>query len=320
MPPDEKTPTPTDEAESAPTEEEALTSFDTVDDKDEAEFDEDLAKLAVAPADDDEERASVSEEAPASGEEGEPAPTKAEAKPEKPEPEPAESAAAPDETPEPAAPVEAPVTPAPAPEQQPVVAPVQPAVVEQPQPQISAEEAQKAYAAQREKAVTAIAERYTLPKELAENLDPELVEVLPRLGAEIFMDAVSQTLQQMTQILPAAVQQISQSQTSFAAREVEFFEKWPGLTNHADKVVQFGQAYRQINPAATADEFMQEVGAAVSVAMKVPIPGESVPAAPEETPAPKFQPAAKSSPRGVVAKSGNMFEQLDSDLFADEPA
>jgi hypothetical protein len=289
--------------------------------EDDAEFNEDLAQFADVAAEDDVEPSQVSEADESAGEEGEPAEAEPEEAP-KVEPESDKVAEAPTETPaEPEAATEEPA-PAPSPEQQPVATPEPPAAVPQPQqlpPQPSLEEQQAAFVAQRENAEKMLAEHYKLPTELAEGLDPDLAEALPRMGAKIFMDAVSHTLHQVTQILPQAVQGITAQQTTQHTLEDQFFEKWPGLREHADTVVRFGQSYRQLNPHASAEQFMEEVGTAVSVLQRIPLPnGEQPAAAPTEPTAPKFQPAAKAAPRGGSGKSDNMFTQLDSELFADE--
>lgn len=289
--------------------------------EDDAEFNEDLAQFAdtVEEAEAEPEPAEEADTASA-GEEGEPTETEPEEAP-KVEPESDKVAEAQTETPaepEAAEPEPAPVPP---PEQQPVATPEPPAAAPvQPQPpQPSLEEQQAAFVAQRENAEKMLAEHYKLPTELAEGLDPDLAEALPRMGAKIFMDAVSHTLHQVTQILPQAVQTISAQQSTQHTLEDQFFEKWPGLREHADTVVRFGQSYRQLNPHASAEQFMEEVGTAVSVLQRVPLPnGEQPAAAPVEPTAPKFQPAAKAAPRGGNAKSDNMFTQLDSELFADE--
>jgi hypothetical protein len=293
-------------------------------DEDEVQFDEDLEGLADESVDED--RTSVSEgpkakaeEAPT--EEGEPEQKdaevdKAEEKPE--EAAPAEAAEAtkvePEAEPAPVAPT------APEPVQPPVEPPAPPVAVEQPVPQVSAEEAAAAQAKQRENAEGMLAEHYALPKELADGLDPEIAEYIPKLGARIFMDAVSHTLQQVQQMLPTAVNNIANARTHTDTLEDQFFEKWPALREHGEKVQQFGMAYRQVNPTATPEDFMNDVGAQVHVALRIPIAeAAAAQADPVEASPTKFVPAAKSSPRGAPAKQPGMFEQLDEDLFADEP-
>jgi hypothetical protein len=308
---------PKDTETEAPDEAEAPDEIEVNEDPVEAEFDEDLAQFADEPAE-DEDRSSVTEAAPAAGEEGEPASPKAEAEPAAEPAEEAESAAAPEATPaeEAVAPAEA-APEAPAPEQPPAVEPTPPVVAEQPQPQATAAEVQEAIAAQRTAAEEMLSQHYALPTELAEGLDPEIAEFIPKLGAKIFMDATTHVLQQVTQMLPVAVQQINTSQNTAAGFEDQFFTRWPALREHADRVTQFGAAYRQFNPQATPEQFIQEVGAQTSVALRVPIPGEA-PAAPAEAAPVPFQPAAQAAPRAGKAESKTMFEQLDDDLFADE--
>ncbi len=305
----------------------AETDIEGLDPKDVLE-DEILAEFAGEPSPAEEDEPADGTDADASeSEEGEPEP---EAKAEEPK-EVAEPAAAEGE------PIEAveaePKVEEPAPG--PAAPPAEVAPVQQPEPAepvapmapvLTAEQVQEAYATQREDAIALLAkEQYALAPEtveaLTETLGEDFVKDIPRMLSRVFVDAVGSSMQRTLQILPQAIASVMESRTQSDKSEVAFYTKWPGLREHHPKVVQFAQAYRAVNPAASEDDFIQDVGAQVSVAMRIPIEGAApaavVPAA--LAAARPFVPGKGGATKPAAQPgTGNQFELLAEEIIEED--
>lgn len=223
----------------------------------------------------------------------------------------------------PPAPTDAVAEPAPTPQvpdQQPAPPPQQPAPeqqVQQPQaqPAPTVEELQQYYHQQREAALSQLANtQYALSNEEAEELGPEMAEFAPRLAARVFMDATAAAMQGVMQQLPGMFQHLQQAQTQNSTHEQNFFARWPGLSKpeYRNTLMAFAQTYRQVNPQATPEQFINDVGAQVSVALQVPVPGTEEEA--EPTPAPPFQPASAAPAPKRSAGPENPFTALDREF------
>ena len=161
---------------------------------------------------------------------------------------------------------------------------------------------------------------YTLSHEQAEELELEPHKAIPKLMAKVYLDAVSAAIGQITTHLPRMVRLVSEQEQANQATEQTFWEKWPDLKDAKDTVVQIGQAYRANNPTASAQDFINNVGAMAMVALKKPIAGSSQPQAPTPQPNAPFVPAAQTPVGGTSQKApvGNIFTQLDADMFEEE--
>jgi len=258
-----------------------------------------------------------------------------EPEPQEPEPAPvepaSEPAAAPPVEPEPTgepappavpepAPVPAPQEAAPAPETVAPPAPVEPQPVQQPQaPQQTPEEAQAAYAKYRGEAEAVLAkEHYAISPEMAENLDENAAEVIPQLMSKVYMDAVSGAISHVLNQMPALVDGAIQARESRNTQETQFFGAWPQLdpTQHRETVVSLGQAYRQVHPTASVEQFIRDVGAQAVVALQLQPQAVAPPAAApvqEAAPAP-FRPAGSSPPSSSPSPPTNRFESLNAEF------
>lgn len=232
---------------------------------------------------------------------------------------------------EPAAPVETPPASSeaqvPGQESQPV-APEAQAVVPAAQPAPSATPAQPStpdqmvgiYNDWRNESESLLASHhYNLSHEQVEELELEPHKAIPKLMAKVYLDAVSAAIGQITTHLPRMVRLVSEQEQANTATENTFWDKWPDLKNEKDTVVRIGQAYRAQNPHASADDFINNVGAMAMVALKKPIVGQ-----PQSTPAPVqtpgFVPAAQTPVGGVPQRApvGNMFTRADAEMFEED--
>lgn len=220
---------------------------------------------------------------------------------------------------QPAQPVQAPVAAEPLVQPQPQElppqpAPQQPAPAPTAQPVQTAAEAAQAYAQQREQWLSTLEQAYTPTQEDIELLQNEPEKALPKALAQVHVRAAEETSQyvlgQVHQMVGAAVKQ----QLEMVRNEAQFYRAWPQLRNpaYAQTVSTVGYAFRQMNPQATPEQFIQQVGAQASVALGLPI-GQTQPAA-RPTPAPspqaiqqQFRTAAPSyqpAMPGVAAPAG----------------
>ena len=130
---------------------------------------------------------------------------------------------------------------------------------------------------------------------------------------------MQQSVAMLVSMLPRIMSNVSQAQTQETAREKAFFEEWPELVGHRDQVVRLGAVYYQMNPQASLENFIRDVGAHVAVSMKVDLSNRQ--AATTETVREKaHKPIAAAGGGGVhapVMKPG-VFEQLSDDMEAFE--
>lgn len=233
-----------------------------------------------------------------------------------------------------------PVTPAvaaePAPQTlvAPAVAP-QPAAeptVQEPEPQYTPEQVLDQYRTWRSNTIDSLATgHYSISEEQMEQLDENPSQIVPRLLAGVYMDAVTDSRNQMIRELPGLMQGALSARDVNSEREGQFYKIWPQLNTpeHRQTVLRMASIYRQINPTADVDTMTREVGAQVLVALRMPFdPNATV--APAATPAvvapviaavPAFTPAAASSPRaaGGITPNNNMFTVLaEEDLAEDQ--
>lgn len=162
---------------------------------------------------------------------------------------------------------------------------------------------------------------YNLSQEDAEALELEPQKVIPQLMARVYLDAVSAAIGQITTHLPRMVRLVTEQETQNAKTEQTFYDAWPDLKEHEATVIQIGQAYRAQNPQASAQDFINNVGAMAMVALKKPISGQpsAQPTPATQTP-PPFVPAAQTPMGGIPkqAQPKNIFTQLDADMFEED--
>lgn len=197
---------------------------------------------------------------------------------------------------------------------------------EAPKP-LSPEEATKLYGEWRGQTETLLAEHhYRLDEKDVEELNANPAAYIPKAMARVYMDSISAAFQQFTTYLPRMVQQVIEQREKYTQSERKFFEQWPDLETHRDVVMRVGQAYRQQNPTATMDDFINEVGAQAMVALRlVPQGGNLAPAQPnangkttkvdERKP---FKPATEGSGAPVRTRQpSNPFEQLAGEFTSE---
>ena len=244
-------------------------------------------------------------------------------------PEPVESVAViPEPSPEPViepAPalekVEAAPTPEPAPVQTPEVEPT-PAPVAKTEPTPTISEVQERYQVARKEQEAAIAaEHYALTENQARRIDEGDLAVIPEMMARTYMDSVTGAVSQILSQIPNLVNSVLKSNDRNTSFETRFYNANPGLTReaHAETALKFGKVYRQLNPNATNEEFIRDVGAQVTVAF-----GAALPVAPlldsKLAPAKGFIPAGAGGVSGATPNTNdvNPFAALATEMDQDD--
>lgn len=229
-----------------------------------------------------------------------------------------------------------PQQPAPEAEPAPAQEPSPEPAAEQPAP-LSPEEYNRFFNETRDAAIEQLTGHYALNDEMAEELEEAPEKALPRMAARLHFDIMVQTLNAVANQLPAAFESYMHSRDDNAKSEDAFFNAWPGLKSQdRSAIARISQAYRQSNPNASMEQFIQEVGTMASVALKVPLEaapqapaaggnGATPPPAVAATPAPEaesrpFVPAGGGGAARGGAPGGptNPYEQVDAELFEDD--
>lgn len=315
--------TPTSEGDDAPV------SSDKTDDFDFAEFSSDFS----------EESGELEE------------PVAAEKAPKAPEPKaPAAAPASPAATKEPpTAPAAAKAAETPPATEQSVAAPkagapkteVAPGAKEQPpvqSPQPTVEQRREQYSNWRKESETKLRGLYKLDPADAEKMLSNPEEVLPTLAARLHLDVYEAVLSDFYSRLPQIISTQFEQINSARRNEEDFYGAFPKLREHKTKVEGFAQAFRQVNPQMSREDFMKQVGLAMMASLGIPFdaaapqptaPAAAAPAAPGPAvvardivrPGGGFAPA----PSGGVAPaapaapgSGNIWDQFAKDLEEDD--
>jgi len=160
---------------------------------------------------------------------------------------------------------------------------------------------------------------YRLSQEQVDELDTNPVEMLPKVMAKVYLDAVTATLAQVASNFPRMVNEVLERNKVGDSREELFYQAWPDLKGEAKTVLRIAGAYRQMNPGATTDDFIREVGAQAMVTLRKPIPGMTANGAGEiQVPAKPFKPAAATPPStGAAPPPKNPFEALNDSFDED---
>lgn len=214
----------------------------------------------------------------------------------------AEPAEAPEAASEPEAVVEPEVEPVPA---EPAVVPELPEAPAA--PAMTVEEVDAA----REGFRAALEKHYAFSEEdtLAIQTEPE--KILPKMAARLHQEVMDNVMQQVYRIMPNVVQGLQKDTAREEQAKGEFYGAWPQLKGQEDKVLRMGAMFRQLNPGASAQEAIQQIGKLTMLAL-----GQEVPAVAQgarEVPAPKFQPAAPGRVAAPASAKNEWQELIDLD-------
>lgn len=165
---------------------------------------------------------------------------------------------------------------------------------------------------------------YRMDEKQVAELNENPAAYIPKAMARVYMDAVSAAFQQFTNYLPRMVNSVLQQRETMNTTEKTFFDRWPDLVNHRDTVIRLGQSYRAANPSASMEDFINEVGAQATVALRLsPANGNAngngnAPAGKPADNRKPFKPATElPAAQPPKRTSDNPFEQLAGEFLSE---
>lgn len=136
---------------------------------------------------------------------------------------------------------------------------------------LTPEKIEEKLAEERKKLVAELEKRFAISEEEAEELIAEPQKVLPRFKAQLMVELYENLLRAVHTTVPAIVDSVQQYRSQADQYERAFFERWPELKDekYQDALLRMATAYRQANPDASPEDFIEEVGAQAMVRFKI---------------------------------------------------
>lgn len=113
---------------------------------------------------------------------------------------------------------------------------------------------------------------YKMTEDQVAELNENPAAYIPKAMSRVYLDSISAAFQQFTIYLPRMVDQVLEMKEKNSKNENDFFSAWPELAKHEkgkETVLRLGAAYRQANPGATTEEWINEVGAQAMVTLRL---------------------------------------------------
>jgi hypothetical protein len=158
----------------------------------------------------------------------------------------------------------------------------------------------------------ALERNYQFSEEEALGLQTEPEKVIPRLAAKLHAEILGDVMRQIQQTVPNMIQGVQASNTRETKAKDEFYGAWPELRSHEDKVIAVGKMFREMNPTASPQEAIKQIGRLTMVALGKDVAVQNAPPPPAKA---SFQPAATgrvASPAPAKSEWEQLIE-LDDD-------
>lgn len=112
---------------------------------------------------------------------------------------------------------------------------------------------------------------FALTPEEVEALETNAVEAVPRLMAKCLVRAQHNLLTQLPNLVPRMIEAHMQITRRNEENANKFYGRWPDIKKgeHGSLVNRFAHTYRQMNPNATLEQMVEDVGAMVMTAAKI---------------------------------------------------
>tara|TARA_Y100000310_G_scaffold201702_1_gene201789 strand:+ start:6647 stop:7609 length:963 start_codon:yes stop_codon:yes gene_type:complete len=189
-------------------------------------------------------------------------------------------------------------------------------------PELTLDDVHEQWGQIRETAEADLAEKhYALSDEEVAELSTNAEVAIPKMMAKVYMDAVQASITHVVTELPRLLQNTQDLQSQAASNEKDFFDAWPQLKEHKERVFALAATYRQVNPDAPLEQTIRDVGAQAVIAMQIPVDG-LVDQEKEDGNAnlpPHRPPGGGGSPPASPPKiiSSNPFEQMAEEMLGD---
>jgi hypothetical protein len=155
-------------------------------------------------------------------------------------------------------------------------------------------------------------------------IDENPREAIPKLLAGVYLDAVQGSVAAMIGQMPQIIAGVESRKTVDAAAEQQFFEAFPLLSErpeYKEHVWKVSAMHRKLNPKATLEEMIRDVGLQASVAFKLAVPESVRETGKTDTVMPHVPAAAiNQAPAATpgVGKGVNPFSQMAEDMIEDD--
>jgi hypothetical protein len=104
-----------------------------------------------------------------------------------------------------------------------------------------------------------------------EAINTDVGSAIPKLMARTFVRAQAAAMSQMENVIPAIMQRYMTVERARQSSENAFYGRWPDLNPgaHGTLVNRFAATYRRMNPQATKEQMIEDLGPMVMMAAKV---------------------------------------------------
>ncbi|MEE8342357.1 MAG: hypothetical protein V3R51_01020 [Gammaproteobacteria bacterium] len=164
-------------------------------------------------------------------------------------------------------------------------------------------------------------EHYAWTEDQVRRLDEGDTTVIAEFGARVYTDAVTGAMAQMLSHLPEMIGNVLEARGQGEASEKQFYAANPHIDPdaHGETVKNMAASYRQMNPQATQEQAIQEIGAMVTVALRLPQDAAPVaPVPPTPPPVPAFQPAGAGGNASAIPTAQTAIETFNEEFDVDD--
>lgn len=142
---------------------------------------------------------------------------------------------------------------------------------------------------------------YGFDEETAMRLQTEPELVLPKLAAQLQINAVKQAVEVVQRMIPQMVPQVQQQMSRVQQAEELFYGVNPDLKGKEAQVLAAGKMFREINPKASPEEAAKQIGIIVRQSMGLPALEAGAKPATQKPPKPApHKPAAAGGGRAAA--------------------
>ena len=165
---------------------------------------------------------------------------------------------------------------------------------------------------------------FALDDEQFREFDENPREFLPKLMGSLYLDSVQGAVSAILGQIPQIVSTLETRKTEELAAENKFYTQFPKLAEKPEfkeHVRKVSIMHRQLNPKATKEDMIRDVGLQASVAFKLPVPESVRETGKSDTVIPHVPVTAVSqapavTPGGKVAQ--NPFTEMAEDMLEDD--
>lgn len=165
---------------------------------------------------------------------------------------------------------------------------------------------------------------YAFDDEQFRELDENPREAIPKIIAGVYLDAVQGSVAAILGQMPQIITALESRKTEDLAAENKFYEQFPLLAakpEYKAHVTKVSIMHRKLNPKATLDEMIRDVGLQASVAFKLAVPESVRETGKTDTVMPHVPASAKSQAPAATpgaAKDVNPYTQMAEDMIEDD--